>query len=396
MAGLALSIAVLVVVVSVVNGFERELRDRLLGQLPHIALLSRSPQAADSELRERLQKRPDVRSVAPVIQGAGMIVGAQNTDKPELGAVQISGIDTKDPAVVARLAAFVRAAVDGVEDSANDRLLLVEGRFDILLGRTIARDLGIAAGDRVTLVLPQVSLTPAGLIPRQKRVRVAGLIDSQSELDGRVAYLMLADAQRLFRLGERIHGYELRLVDLFEAQRVAVSLNRQFGSEGYYARSWLQSYGNLYQAILIQKQTMFILLSFLIAVAAFNLVSGLLMVGEQRRGDVAILLTMGMPRAGFLLTFGTLGVLLGGLGIVIGVTVGVLVAVSLPPLFETLINRFQLELMSEYFVNYLPVDVRATDLLSIATVSLLLALASALYPAWRLSRQRPVEVLAHE
>ena len=388
MAGLALSIAVLVIVVSVVNGFERELKDRLLGQLPHVSLFGRSPVARDAALEARLVDYPGVRSVAPFVQGPGMLVaGSEGTG--ELAAVLVTGIDPGQGEVVERLQPFLLPPELPVS-------ALADQRFGVFLGSAVARDVGAVVGDLVTLVLPQVSVTPAGLIPRQKRLKVLGLLDSGSELDTRTAYLNLPDAARLFRIGKRVHGYELRLEDLFVAERLGFELTQELASEGFFARSWMRSYGNLYQAIIIQKQTMFILLSFLIAVAAFNLVSGLFMVGKQRSGDIAILATLGVPRRTFVAAFGLLGLLLGGVGILLGLLAGVGIASVLPGLFESLSSRFGLELMTEYFVRYLPVEVRAGDLVGIALVSLLLAGISAIYPALSLARLRPVEVLAHE
>ncbi|MEM1433331.1 MAG: ABC transporter permease [Pseudomonadota bacterium] len=395
-AGLALSIAVLVIVISVVNGFERELRERVLGLLPHVTLHGRSPVAADPRLLADLQARPGVVAVTPFIRGAGMLVAPVNDPAAgsaptgQLLPVQVEGYDPAAASGQDRLRTYTLPAV------APNQPLLRQGRFEVLLGATIARDLDVAAGDSVTLVLPQVSVTPAGVIPRQKRLRVAGIVNSRSELDSRTAYLQISDASRLFRLGGRVHGLQLRLADLFTADEEARALTRALGAEGYYARAWTRSYGNLYRAILIQKQTMFILLSFLVAVAAFNLVSGLLMVGKQRSGDVAILATLGVSRATFLRAFGLLGLLLGGIGILLGLLAGVLLALSLPYVFTWATGFFSLDLMAEYFISYLPVAVRPLDLAGIAGVSLVLALLSALYPAWRLSRLRPVEVLAHE
>ncbi|MFK7912552.1 MAG: FtsX-like permease family protein [Pseudomonadales bacterium] len=381
-AGLALSVAVLVIVISVVNGFERELQDRVLGLLPHVTIASRSPVKPTEEVQDFLRVHPEVVDVVSFVQSAALVAV-----DAELSAVMLSGIDVGQPAAIARLQPYFSG------DLAAE---LAPGAFAMVLGAAVAADLGVQAGDSVMLVLPQASVSIAGLIPRQKRMRVAGVINSRSELDSRSAYVNQQDAQRLFRLGGRIHGYHLTLRDLFAADQVAAQLGAQLGGDGYLARSWFRSHGNLYQAIVIQKQTMFILLSFLIAVAAFNLVSSLLMVGKQRSGDIAILSTLGAPRATFNIAFALLGVFVGGIGIVAGLLGGVLVSWALPPLYQFISDQFELSLMAEYFVNYLPVDVRLGDLLGISAVAVSLALLSALYPAWRLAKMRPSEVLAHE
>lgn len=381
-AGLALSVAVLVVVISVVNGFERELQDRVLGLLPHVTVASRSPVATDAELYDFLRVHPEVTDVVSFVQSAALVAVDD-----ELAAVLLSGIDISQSGATERLAPYF--AGDLVE-------ALRPGSFAVVLGAAVARELGVSAGDTVMLVLPQASVSIAGLIPRQKRLQVVGVIESRSELDSRSAYVNQQDAQRLFRLGGRIHGYHLTLRDLFAADQVARQLGASLAGDGYLTRSWFRSHGNLYQAIVIQKQTMFILLSFLIAVAAFNLVSSLLMVGKQRSGDIAILSTLGAPRRTFNVAFALLGVFVGGIGIAAGLLAGVLISWSLPPLYQFVSEQFELSLMAEYFVNYLPVDVRLADLLGIGAVAVTLALLSALYPAWRLAKMRPSEVLAHE
>ncbi|MEM1232418.1 MAG: FtsX-like permease family protein, partial [Pseudomonadota bacterium] len=304
-------------------------------------------------------------------------------------AILLSGIEPEAPASQSRLSPFLEGAPDLAA-------ALPPGRFGVLVGSAVAKALALSVGDRVTLVLPQASVSIAGLLPRQKRLQVTGIIRSRSELDSRTAYVHMSDAGRLLRLGGRIHGYQINLTDLFAAQEFAAQLAQRYGSEGYYARSWFRSHGNLYRAIVIQKQTMFMLLAFLVAVAAFNLISSLLMVGKQRSGDIAILSTLGAPPSTFRVAFALLGVFVGGIGIALGLLLGTLIALSLPALYRAVTEYFSVELMAEYFVNYLPVDVRVSDLAGIAVVALLLALASALYPAWRLTRVRPSEVLAHE
>jgi lipoprotein-releasing system permease protein len=383
-AGLALSVAVLVIVISVINGFERELRERVLGLLPHVSLLGRSPIDANPALRSQLASRAGVASVRAVIEAPALLA----TDSAQ-SAILLSGVEPDDPATRRRLQPFLEA-------SESLATALPAGDFGVVLGAAVAAQLQLSPGDSVTLVLPQASVSIAGLLPRQKRLQVTGIVRSRSELDSRTAYVNLADAGRLLRLGGRIHGYQLTLVDLFAAQDEASDLHAAYVEQGLYTRNWFRTHGNLYRAIVIQKQTMFILLAFLIAVAAFNLISSLLMVGKQRSGDIAILSTLGAPPSTFRTAFALLGVFVGGIGIAAGLIIGVGIAAVLPWIYRTATEQLSLNLMAEYFVNYLPVDIRWGDLVGIASVSLALALLSALFPAWRLTKVQPTEILAHE
>ncbi len=379
-AGLALSVAVLVVVVSVINGMERELENRVFGMLPHLTLYAREPLPIDDKEQASLEALPGVAGVAPLVQQAGL---AAVEDR--VTGVLITGIDA-DYGTVSDYAKYLVAGEAGLE----------AGSFEVLLGAGVARALDVDVGDRVSLVLPSATVTPAGLFPRQKRFTVRGIVRSQSEIDARAAYVHGADARRLMRLGNRIQGYQLRAEDLFAADTIAAAAAMALGPDRVFPRSWMRTHGNLYHAIGVQKTTMFVLLSFLIAVAAFNLVSTLVMVVDQRRSDVAILRTLGSDSGTVVWAFLLLGTTLGLIGILGGLLGGVLIAVSLPGFYAWVTDTFSLDLMSQYFVSYLPVEIRFTDLWGIALTALLLAMASTFYPAWRAARLRPSEVLAHE
>lgn len=387
--GLALSIAILVIVLSVVNGFERELQTRLFGVLPHLSIYGRSPMPAIDSQHRSLGEIAGVQGVAEFVQGTALVAVPQS-----VRGVLLTGINPATYGRVSSLGDYVATQVPERLDNPLEQLK--PGKFGVLLGAGVAQELGVTLGSKVTLVLPQASVSLVGVLPRQKRVKVVGIIRSQSELDSRAAYLHIEDAQRLFRLGLNIHGYQLQLSDLFSAPQIGASARGLFGNQPVIVQSWMRTHGNLHQAIIIQKQTMFLLLAFLVGVAAFNLVSSLLMVVHQRSADVAILRTMGASTSTFVLTFAWLAVALGGLGVLGGIGLGVLVARSLPGVFAWVSDTFSLQLMNEYFVNYLPVEVRSGDLLGITAIAAVLILASALYPAWRVARTRPAEVLAHE
>lgn len=378
--GLALSVAVLVVVVSVINGMERELEERVLGVLPHVTVEGRAPLVPGGEALETLRRIPEVTGIAAIVQGAGLAAVSD-----QVTGVQITGIE---PQAYRAVSDYARHLSPGAT--------LQAGEYQVILGAGVARQLGAGVGDRVSLVLPAATVTPAGLFPRQKRFTVSGILRSRSDVDARAAYIHLEDAAKLFRLGKRVHGYQLRLSDLFSADVVAASAVNRLGRDRVTARSWTRTHGPLYRAIGVQKSTMFVLLSFLVAVAAFNLVSTLVMVVNQRSGDVAILRTLGSGTGTIVGAFVLLGVLLGALGIAVGAAAGTAIALSLPAVYDAITGALELDLMNQYFVSYLPVEVRPGDLTGIVVTALALCVLSTLYPAWRAARVAPSQVLAHE
>lgn len=377
--GLALSVAVLVIVTSVVNGFDRELRQRVFGVLPHLSFIGREPLEFSPDDGNVLAAIPGIQGVAPFVQGAALVAVADR-----VGAVLVTGIEPGSYRTVSDVEDFVRGRMPRA------------GEYDLLLGDQVAARLGVDIGDRVTLVLPSATVTPAGMFPRQKRFVVGGLLDSQSDLDARAAYVHIGAAQRLFRLGDHIHGYQVRLDDLFAATEVGSAGVLALGPGRVFASSWMRTHGNLYQAIGMLKSTLFVLLSFLIAVAAFNLVSTLVMVVDQRSGDVAVLRTLGSDTSTLIGAFVTLGVLLGGVGIVAGLGLGAGLAVALPGLYQWLTALLGADLLAQYFVTYLPVDLQMGDLVGIAITAFLLCVVSTVYPAFRAVGLQPSRVLAYE
>ena len=245
----------------------------------------------------------------------------------------------------------------------------------------------------MTLVLPMATITPAGAFPRQKRFEVVGLLRSESELDTRAAFVHLEDAQRFMRLGDRVQGYQVKLDDFFGAAQVARESVALLGHDRFFARTWMRTHGNLYRAIGTQKMMMFVLLAFLVGVAAFNLVSSLVMAVEQRGPDMAILKTMGAGPGSVMGSIVLLGALIGGMGTVAGIVLGTAAAAALPNLFAWVSDRLALDLMNQYFINYLPVDIRVVDVATIAGTAFGLCVLSTVYPARRAARLLPREVL---
>jgi len=387
--GLGLSVAVLVIVISVVNGFERELRERIFGVLPHLSLYARVPMLDGDDVRRGLVEHDGVLGAVPFVQTAALVAAGDRVQ-----GVLLTGMR---PDEYASVSDWYRYLDPGrVSEAGATGGVLDDSSFDIVLGDDVARSLDVEAGDSVSVILPSGTVTPAGVFPRQKRFRLAAILNSASDLDGHAAYVHLRDAQKLLRLGDGIHGYQLRLEAFFAAPETGRVLSAQLGRQRFVARSWMHTHGNLYQAIAMQKVTMFVLLAFLVAVAAFNLVSTLVMVVDQRAADVAILRTMGSSRTTIVGAFVTLGMLIAVGGIGIGIVSGTLIANALPGLYSWTSTTLELELMSQYVVNYLPVEVRKADLTGIGVTALVIALLATLYPVLRAARLLPGEVLAYE
>jgi lipoprotein-releasing system permease protein len=380
--GLVLSITVLLVVISVVNGFEREMRVNVLGLLPHLTVIGYGGMNQNEVTRFESVQTDTIRAMAPFIQGTGLI-----TANGQAQGVSITGIDVDSYGRVSRV-------IEYLDTGAGEGLNLE--RFGVILGHRLARDLGVGVGDRVVLVLPAAAITPAGVNLRKRAFTVIDTFSSNSAFESTVAYIGLGDAQKLFRLRDRVHGVHVRLDDLFATTIAREEISALLGPDRARVRSWISSQGNLYQAIAVQKLTMFILLSFLVGVAAFNLASGLVMIVEQRKGDVAILRSMGADTPLIVKLFSIVGILLSVVGIVIGIATGVLLASALPTVYETLSTTMDADLMSQYFISYLPVDVRLWDVVGVAVTALCIAIVATLYPAWRAARLLPSQVLAHE
>ncbi len=381
-AGLALSVAVLVIVLSVINGFEKELKERVFGILPHASLHGYSPFVATEDEVAKLTATPAIIGAAPFVQGPGVAVNGD-----EVQGILLMGVE---PGQHRRVSNLERFLIGG------DLAELQPGGFGVVLGARLALGLGVGVGDSITLVLPEGSLTPFGLLPRQKRFQVIALLRSGSELDGRAAYIHLADAQRFLKLDANIHGYQLKVLDLDLAD-FAVRAGMDSLSPGrFYARTWRHSHGNLHQAIATQKASMFVLLAFLVVVAAFNLISALVMTVEQRKADIAILKTMGAKTGILVGSFVVLGALIGSMGVLIGILCGCLMASALPALFAWINTSLNLDLMNQYFISYLPVDIWLGDVARIAAVAFGLCVVCTVYPAWCAARLLPSQVLAHE
>ncbi len=381
--GLVLSVAVLILVLSVVNGFERELRDRVLALLPDVTATAYQPIPRLEVEAALARPRPSqVIGAAAFVQGTVLLSSGNEI----LGAT-MTGIEPASYRAVTRLETYLQG---GSLDILNSQ------RFGMVIGERLALRLGAGVGDRLLVVLPAGTLSPAGAVPRQRRFTVVDLLSSESQLDSQAVYVNLQDAQKFFRTGNGVHGVHVQARDLFNLDEAVLYLQNLWGQHQVRLTTWMRGYGNLYQAIAVQKLTMFILLSFLVGVAAFNLVSGLMMIVEQRRHDVAVLRTLGASSGLVVVLFVIMGLLLALFGIAMGLLAGGALAAWLPDIFAWVSSRFSLDLMSQYFIAYLPTDLRASDFFNVGAAALVLAVLAVIYPARRAAKLLPSRVLAHE
>ena len=388
--GLIVSTGVLLLVISVVNGFDRELRERVLAVNPHFTV---STPSGFSEL-DLLEDLPGNGIASAVAVAQTTVILAANNN---LATASLVGVDAEAYAQVSDIGTFLLSAQsDPVADASTQTLSAVHrSGFGMVIGRTLARRLGITVGDAVVVMLAQPTISVVGAIPRQKRFAIVDVFDSASQLDNQGAFISLANAQRLMQLGNRSNAIHGRLTELFDFATAGAFLSAQF-TDQVSIRSWMSTYGNLYQAIAVQKTTLFALFLLLIGVAAFNLISSLMMLVEHHRGDIAILRSMGATNRQIIGLFCSLGLLLGIGGIVLGLCLGSTLAWSLEALFPAMQSIIGTELMTQYFISYLPVDVRWIDVVAIFVVALSLSFVASVYPAWRASKLLPSRVLAHE
>ncbi|MFW1677800.1 lipoprotein-releasing ABC transporter permease subunit [Pontibacter sp. JAM-7] len=385
MLGLMLGVAALIVVLSVMNGFDRELKQRILGMVPH-ATISGYQQPIDDwqGLIEQIEQQPDVLGAAPFIQNQGML-----TAKGVVRGAMVNGID---PMLESKISILPQHMKVGSLEA------LSETRFGIILGDLLARHLGVRPGDKVTLVLPEASVSVAGVIPRLKRFTVVGVFEVGAELDASLAYISLRDAAALKRMDDTtVEGIRLQFDDLFQASTRVREIAR--GLEGQHRISdWTRTHGNLFHAIQLEKRMIGLLLFLIVLVAAFNIVSTLVMVVTDKKADVAILRTMGATAGQIMRIFMVQGTVIGVLGTVLGVLLGVSLALTISDLIAWVEQTLGIQFLNAdvYFISYLPSELQSSDVSLIAVTSLIISFLATIYPSWRAAKTEPAEALRYE
>ncbi len=385
MIGIALGIVVLIVVLSVMNGFQKELRTRILGVASHVEIsqfdgtLSDWPKVAASA-----KQNPLVVATAPYINAQGML----SFDQGVQGAL-IRGIVPSQESQVVDLDKNMKAG----------RLAdLKPGEFGIVLGIDLARSLGARMGSKVTVIAPQGQVTPAGILPRLKQFTVVGIFEvGMSVYDSGLALVDIDDAAKLYRMADKVSGVRLKLNDIYLAPRVAQELTTTLPGD-YYVRDWTTQNANFFRAVKMEKTVMFVIMFFIVAVAAFNIVSTLVMVVTDKQADIAILRTLGASPSSIMKIFIVQGTVIGVFGTLIGVLGGVALASNIDVVVPFIERVFGLHFLSKdvYYISELPSEVQTPDVIAIATVSFLLSLVATLYPSWRASKINPAEALRYE
>ena len=386
MLGIALGVTVLITVLSIMNGFDHEIRNRIFGLSRQVAVSTSNNILPDwHNLMSELVHYPGVKSVAPNINGQGMLTYG-NQVRPTL----VTGIIPKNEVTVSKINSKIIA---------GSFKNLQQGSFGIVLGQKLAQSLGLSLYDKVTLVIPEALVTPVGIMPRSKRFILVGIFKAGTGFgfDSDLAFINLYDAQKLFHMGSAISLLRLKLFNLYDAPKVSEQLTKTL-NKNYRVTNWTQDYGEFFNAIKLEKTMMFIMLLLIIAVAAFNLVATLVMVVTDKRSDIAILRTFGATPRDILGIFMVQGSIIGLIGTLLGLVAGVTLALNVSAIESAIENYFQLQLFSSdiYYVNYLPSQLHWQDVWQICLAALGMSLLATIYPAWRASRTEPAEALRYE
>ena len=384
MLGIAIGVTALITVISVMNGFEGELRRRILGMVAHATISGAGQPMADwSVAVETARKDPRVIGAAPYIEREAMLQGGRTQ-----GAL-LRGIDPAQEPEVSELNAKMVKGEFGA---------LQPGAFNILLGSELALWLGVDVGDQVTVFVPEFRSTPVGVMPQMKRFTVVGLFTAgMQEYDRQLAVIHIGDGQRLLRMGEGVTGVRLKLRDMFDGWKVARDLSDHLGSF-YRIRDWSADHANFFRAIRMEKTVMFIILSLIIGVAAFNLVSSLVMLVTDKQADIAILRTLGMSPRSIMAVFVVQGSLIGVVGVILGLIGGVSLTLNLQWVVKAIESLLGTELMPAdvYYITGVPTELRQWDVVQITFVALCMSMLATLYPAWRAARTEPAAALRYE
>ena len=383
--GIALGVTALITVLSVMNGFEDELRQRILGMTSHATITGQSGQLENwQELDQKLVDYPHIQGTAPFINGQVMI----NAERRVSGTM-LSGVLPENEAKVSDVAGKMKAG------KLTD---LVAGEYGIILGAELANYLGVIVGDKITVISPQVNSTPAGVVPRMRRFTVIGTFQvGMYEYDRNMALIHIDDAAKLFRLESAVSGLRIKLDDLFNAPQITQALSKALYNN-YYVSDWTLAHSNFFRAIQTEKRVMFIILLLIVAVAAFNIVSTLVMVVTDKRGDIAILKTQGLTSQSVMGIFMVLGAIIGIVGTMLGTVGGVILALNVETIVPAIEKLFHVQFMAAdvYYISELPSKLVWSDVYAIADMAFFLSLLATIYPAWQAAKINPAEVLRYE
>ncbi len=383
--GIALGMTVLITVLSVFNGFQREVRTRMLSAVSHVQVSGVGDTLADwRQIAQLAAKHPEVKAVAPYVSAQGLL-----TSGATVRGVFLRGIVPELEDTVADLGRSIRS---------GELSALKSGEYNIILGEPLARALGVAPGDRIVLVAPQGQVTPAGIIPRLRQFTVAGTFNiGHFEIDSTLALVHMEDAQRVYRMGEEASGVRLKLGDLFRAQAVSHDLARSL-PPGLTVLDWTRMNATYFRAVDLEKRMMSLLLFFIIAIAAFNLVSSLFMVVKEKNADIAILRTLGASPGAIMRVFMIQGVVIGFVGVIFGIVFGILGALNVDVIVNFVERLFNFKFLPQdvYQISDLPSELRYSDVVSTVIVSFTLSVLATVYPSWRASKVNPAEALRYE
>ncbi|PPD03744.1 MAG: lipoprotein-releasing system transmembrane subunit LolC [Methylobacter sp.] len=382
--GIALGVTVLITVLSVINGYQTELRERILGMTSHATLTGRYGQLDDWQAVEpRLGNYPHVLGTAPFIDGQVMLNAGRRVSGTLLSGI-LPDVEPKVSDIAGKM----------TEGKLSD---LIPGEYNILLGNELANYLGVVLGDKITVISPQLNSTPAGVLPRMRRFTLVGTFHvGMYEYDRNLAIIHLDDAAKLFRLDQAVSGLRIKLDDIFNAPLITRSMANQFYD--YRVSDWTSAHSNFFKALQIEKRVMFLITLLIVAVAAFNIVSTLIMVVTDKRGDIAILKTQGLTSGSIMGIFMVLGTIIGSFGTILGITGGVLLALNVETIVPAIERTFGVKFMSAevYYISEIPSQLIWTDVYAIAGAAFVLTLLATIYPAWQAAKVNPAEVLRYE
>lgn len=384
MMGIAIGVTALITVLSVMNGFNKEIRSKMLSVTPHIILRGLdAPLKNWHPLIPKILLEPGVVGAVPYIMSQGLLV--------ENGVAQPTMVRGVDPGMMDEVFPLKASTKTGSLDN------LQPGTFKVAIGEYLAQSLGVTLGDKVTLLIPQTSASIAGITAKYKRLVVGAIYKTGTSYDDRTAFVNIKDAALMFKMQDSITGVQIRVVDELDAPKIAATLSRKFEHK-YWVSDWSNDYASFFEALNMEKTVMWCILLLIIAVAAFNLVSSLVMMVTDKRSDIAILRTMGATPKDVMGIFIAQGAIIGLVGTLMGLVGGLLLAYNVTAIVEHIQSLLNVKFVSEdvYLIGFVPSDIKQIDVLVVCSISLVMSLLATIYPAWRAANIAPAEALRYE